>query len=85
MLAVGASAKGMLKRSEGILSLRGQWIPWPSSDGARTLPAMATLHPAILLRQPLGKKRAWHVNRRGRLTPILGISASKNNPLSLRL
>ena len=59
LLAGGASAKAMLKRSEGILTLRGQWCEWSSSDGALVLPAMPTLHPAFLLRQPLGKKKAW--------------------------
>jgi len=59
LLAGGAAAKGMLKRTEGILSLRGQWFDWSSADGAITLPAMPTLHPAFLLRQPLGKRKAW--------------------------
>jgi DNA polymerase len=59
LLAGGAAAKGMLKRSEGILTLRGQWFDWTSADEAFTAPAMATLHPAFLLRQPLGKKKAW--------------------------
>lgn len=59
LLAGGASAKAMLKRSEGILSLRGQWFEWTSADGAMRLPAMPTLHPAFLLRQPLGKKKVW--------------------------
>ncbi len=59
LLAGGASAKGMLRRSEGILALRGQWFDWTSSDGAQTVPALPTLHPAFLLRQPLGKKKAW--------------------------
>jgi DNA polymerase len=60
LLAGGASAKGMLRRSEGILTLRGQWFDWTPihSDGA-PIPAMPTLHPAFLLRQPLGKKKAW--------------------------
>jgi DNA polymerase len=59
LLAGGASAKAMLKRSEGILTLRGQWFDWASTDGALVVPAMPTLHPAFLLRQPLGKKKAW--------------------------
>jgi uracil-DNA glycosylase len=59
LLAGGASAKSVLQRSEGILSLRGRWFDWTSSDGAMTLPAMPTLHPAFLLRQPGAKKRAW--------------------------
>ena len=59
LLAGGASAKSVLQKSEGILSLRGRWFDWTSSDGAITLPAMPTLHPAFLLRQPGAKKRAW--------------------------
>lgn len=59
LLAGGASAKSLLKREEGILSLRGRWLEWKSSDGASELPAMPTLHPAFLLRQPGAKKRAW--------------------------
>jgi DNA polymerase len=59
LLAGGASAKAMLQRGEGILSLRGRWFDWRSSDGALELPAMPTLHPAFLLRQPMAKKRAW--------------------------
>ena len=59
LLAGGASAKTMLKTSEGILSIHGQWRDWSAADGSLVLPAMATLHPAFLLRQPLGKKKAW--------------------------
>lgn len=59
LLAGGASAKSILKREEGILSLRGRWFEWRSADGAVEIPAMPTLHPAFLLRQPAAKKRAW--------------------------
>ncbi len=59
MLAGGASAKHMLNTSEGILSLRGRWFEWKSGDGALELPALPTLHPAFLLRQPAAKKMAW--------------------------
>jgi DNA polymerase len=59
MLAGGASAKHMLNTSEGILSLRGRWFEWKSEDGALELPALPTLHPAYLLRQPAAKKMAW--------------------------
>lgn len=60
LLLVGApSAKSMLKRDEGILSLRGRWFEWRSEDGKLELPAMPTLHPAFLLRQPGAKKKAW--------------------------
>jgi DNA polymerase len=53
----GASAKQLLKTSEGILKLRGKWRDYDT--GARTIRAMAMLHPAYLLRQPLQKKLAW--------------------------
>lgn len=59
LLAGGASAKAMLQKDEGILSLRGRWFEWRSSDGSLELPALPTLHPAFLLRQPAAKKRAW--------------------------
>ncbi|HLI65182.1 MAG TPA: uracil-DNA glycosylase family protein [Caulobacteraceae bacterium] len=59
LLAGGASAKALLQRPEGILTLRGRWFDWTSSDGAMSLPALPTLHPAFLLRQPGAKKRAW--------------------------
>ncbi|MBR7619510.1 uracil-DNA glycosylase [Phenylobacterium sp. 20VBR1] len=59
LLVGGPSSKAMLKREEGILSLRGRWFEWKSEDGAVELPAMPTLHPAFLLRQPGAKKKAW--------------------------
>lgn len=60
LLLVGAaSAKSLLKKDEGILSLRGRWFEWRSAAGDLELPAMPTLHPAFLLRQPAAKKRAW--------------------------
>lgn len=59
LLLGGAAAKSVLKREEGILSLRGRWFEWRSGDGALTVPALPTLHPAFLLRQPAAKKKAW--------------------------
>ena len=59
LLAGGASAKAMLKREEGILSMRGRWFEWLSDDKSIELPAMPTLHPAFLLRTPAQKKKAW--------------------------
>ena len=59
VLAGGASAKSMLNTTEGILSLHGRWSDWTSEDGRITLPALPTLHPAFLLRQPGAKKKAW--------------------------
>jgi uracil-DNA glycosylase family 4 len=59
LLAGAASTRQMLGRTEGILSLRGRWFEWRSEDGALEIPAMPTLHPAFLLRQPAAKKKAW--------------------------
>jgi DNA polymerase len=60
LLLVGApSSKSMLKTEQGILSLRGRWHEWRSADGSLELPALPTLHPAFLLRQPAAKKQAW--------------------------
>ena len=59
LLSGGAAAKAVLARTEGILSMRGRWFEWRSSDGALEIPAMPSLHPAFLLRQPAAKKKAW--------------------------
>jgi DNA polymerase len=59
LLVGGPSAKSMLKREEGILSLRGRWLDWQDASGELVIPALPTLHPAFLLRQPAAKKKAW--------------------------
>ena len=59
LLVGGASAKALLQRPEGILTLRGRWFDWRSADESQSVPALPTLHPAFLLRQPAAKKKAW--------------------------
>jgi DNA polymerase len=59
LLSGGVSAKSLLKRQDGILSLRGNWFDWTSEDGQLVIPALPTLHPAFLLRQPAAKAQAW--------------------------
>jgi DNA polymerase len=59
LLSGGVSAKSLLKREEGIMSLHGRWFEWASEDGGLTIPALPTLHPAFLLRQPAAKAQAW--------------------------
>ncbi|MEW9806779.1 uracil-DNA glycosylase family protein [Mesorhizobium sp. ZMM04-5] len=54
----GPSAKTLLHAKEGILRLRGNWKSHATASG-RTIPAMPTLHPAYLLRNPAHKKLAW--------------------------
>ncbi|HET7412317.1 MAG TPA: uracil-DNA glycosylase, partial [Pararhizobium sp.] len=45
------SNKALMNTSRGILSARGTWGEYPIGEG-RTIPAMPTLHPAYLLRNP---------------------------------
>lgn len=52
----GPSAQGLLGFT-GILASRGKWTEYET--GARRIRAIATLHPAYLLRQPLQKRLAW--------------------------
>jgi len=59
VLIGGASAKTLLGRSEGIMRLRGQWFQYQSPRMPRPIPALATFHPAYLLRSPAQKREAW--------------------------
>ena len=63
MFLGGNSAKTLLNRTEGITRLRGHWHDYSSpaleAAGLGPIPAMATLHPAYLLRQPAQKRAAW--------------------------
>jgi uracil-DNA glycosylase family 4 len=60
VLLVGAAAsKSVLGVDEGIMRLRGNWKEWRLAEGAVAAPALPTLHPAFLLRQPLAKRQAW--------------------------
>lgn len=53
----GAAAAALAGTTEGITKLRGRWLPYRT--GRREIRALATLHPAYLLRQPLQKRLAW--------------------------
>ena len=58
ILCVGATPTQRLTgRTDGILKLRGRWLDFNLGD--RTVPLLATLHPAFLLRQPAQKRLAW--------------------------
>ena len=54
----GSAAKEVLGVTEGIMRLRGKWRD--IKIGNLALPAIATLHPAYLLRTPAAKQLAWH-------------------------
>jgi uracil-DNA glycosylase len=53
----GPSATTLLNIKDGILKSRGRWLT--HATGTREIRAIATLHPAYLLRQPLQKRLAW--------------------------
>ncbi|WP_420563301.1 uracil-DNA glycosylase [Thalassobaculum sp.] len=59
MFAGGTSAKSLMGRKEGITRLRGTWMDWPLPNSGGTIPALATYHPAYLLRTPGQKASAW--------------------------
>ena len=59
LLLGAASAKSILATDEGIMRLRGQCREWRLSEGGVSAPALPTLHPAFLLRQPLAKRQVW--------------------------
>ena len=53
----GPAAAELMNNKGGILKFRGQWRDYDT--GRRVIRAMATLHPAYLLRQPLQKRLVW--------------------------
>ncbi|GAB4577080.1 MAG: uracil-DNA glycosylase [Roseibium sp.] len=52
-----ASAKTLLGVQDGIRKMRGRWMSYPS--GGKEIAAIATYHPAYLLRSPLEKRLSW--------------------------
>jgi DNA polymerase len=59
VLVGGTSAKALLGTSEGIVRLRGRWMSYSGRGMPRPIPAIATFHPAYLLRSPAQKREAW--------------------------
>jgi len=53
----GPSAQTLLGIRDGITRTRGRWFPYDT--GTREIRAIATFHPAFLLRSPLQKRLAW--------------------------
>jgi DNA polymerase len=53
----GPSAQTLLNIRDGITKARGRWYPFQA--GSREIRALATFHPAFLLRSPLQKRLAW--------------------------
>lgn len=59
VLIGGTSAKTLLGTAEGIMRLRGRWFDYRSPGLPQPVPALATFHPAYLLRSPAQKREAW--------------------------
>jgi DNA polymerase len=59
LLVGAAAAKSVLNTDEGLMKIRGQWREWRLAEGGVSAPAIVTLHPAFLLRQPQAKRVAW--------------------------
>jgi DNA polymerase len=57
LLLGGAAAKEILGATDGIMRLRSKWRD--VALGSRKVRALATLHPAYLLRTPAAKRLAW--------------------------
>jgi uracil-DNA glycosylase family 4 len=55
----GVSAKTLLKTTEGITKLRGQFHEYQTHHGD-AIPCFATYHPAYLMRSPGQKAQVWH-------------------------
>ena len=51
------SSQAILELKDGIMRTRGRWRDYHT--GTRTIRAMATFHPAYLLRQPIYKRMTW--------------------------
>ena len=51
------STQTLLSTREGIMKTRGRWFDYDT--GTRTIRALATFHPAYLLRSPSYKRMAW--------------------------
>ncbi len=57
LVTVGQPSTGALIGVQGIMKNRGRWFPYQT--GTREIRAMPMLHPAYLLRSPIGKRLAW--------------------------
>ena len=66
------SSQAVLELKDGIMRTRGRWHNYDT--GTRTIRAMATFHPAYLLRQPIHKRLAWQ--------DLRAISKALNNAAS---
>lgn len=66
----GPAMQTVFKSTNGIIKMRGKWQD--VSIGGHTAPALPTLHPAALLRNPSAKQQAWQdlLSLRARITEM---------------
>lgn len=57
LVTLGGPASQALLGVKGIMAERGRWRDF--ATGGRSIPALPTLHPAYLLRNPIAKRQAW--------------------------
>jgi uracil-DNA glycosylase family 4 len=57
LVTVGQPSTSALLGIQGIMKNRGRWFAY--NTGSREIRAMPILHPAYLLRSPIGKRLAW--------------------------
>lgn len=60
LLVGGSAASTLLGETRGVMKLRGKWHAYQNRYLDKPIPAMVSLHPAYLLRQPGQKRLAWH-------------------------
>ena len=59
LLTGNTPTQTLLETREGITKMRGRWREYTPPGGPRAIPALPTLHPAFLLRQPQQKRLIW--------------------------
>ncbi|HEX6980097.1 MAG TPA: uracil-DNA glycosylase [Alphaproteobacteria bacterium] len=59
VLLGGTASKSLLGTREGIVKTRGKWFTYQSPGLPRPIAAIATYHPAYLLRSPAQKRDSW--------------------------
>ncbi len=72
LVFLGASAAHALLGTTGAISrLRGRWLDYPAPGLGRGIQALATFHPAYLLRSPAQKRESWRdlLMIKNKLTP----------------
>ncbi len=57
LVTIGAPSSHALLGVKGIMAERGKWREF--IVGGRAIPALPTLHPSYLLRNPIAKRQAW--------------------------